>query len=122
MQLILSEPTTGVSVDIKKRRIRISRKIFQQLDMPEYFRILVNPSSKGMVIEGCPETAKGSYQLSKVPSHKSSYELTSTSLMGELVQCAGFSGVSLVKLTGYPIEGQAALFFRMEQQQTEREA
>ena len=122
MQLILSEPTTGVSVDIKKRRIRISRKIFQQLDMPEYFRILVNPNSKGMVIEGCPETAKGSYQLSKVPSHKSSYELTSTSLMGELVQCAGFSGVSLVKLTGYPIEGQAALFFRMEQQPTEREA
>ena len=122
MQLILSEPTTGVSVDIKKRRIRVSRKIFQQLDMPEYFRILVNPSSKGMVIEGCPETAKGSYQLSKVPSHKSSYELTSTSLVGELVQCAGFSGVSLVKLTGYPIEGQAALFFRMEQQPTEREA
>ena len=122
MQLILSEPTTGVSVDIKKRRIRISRKIFQQLDMPEYFRILVNPNSKGMVIEGCPETAKGSYQLSKVPSHKSSYELTSTSLVGELVQCAGFSGVSLVKLTGYPIEGQAALFFRMEQQPTEREA
>lgn len=122
MQLILSEPTTGVSVDIKKRRIRVSRKIFQQLDMPEYFRILVNPNSKGMVIEGCPETAKGSYQLSKVPSHKSSYELTSTSLVGELVQCAGFSGVSLVKLTGYPIEGQAALFFRMEQQQTEREA
>ena len=122
MQLILSEPTTGVSVDIKKRRIRVSRKIFQQLDMPEYFRILVNPNSKGMVIEGCPETAKGSYQLSKVPSHKSSYELTSTSLMGELVQCAGFSGVSLVKLTGYPIEGQAALFFRMEQQPTEREA
>ena len=122
MQLILSEPTTGVSVDIKKRRIRISRKIFQQLDMPEYFRILVNPNSKGMVIEGCPETAKGSYQLSKVPNHKSSYELTSTSLMGELVQCAGFSGVSLVKLTGYPIEGQTALFFRMEQQPTEREA
>ena len=122
MQLILSEPTTGVSVDLKKRRIRVSRKIFQQLDMPEYFRILVNPNSKGMVIEGCPETAKGSYQLSKVPSHKSSYELTSTSLVGELVQCAGFSGVSLVKLTGYPIEGQAALFFRMEQQQTEREA
>ena len=122
MQLILSEPTTGVSVDIKKRRIRISRKIFQQLDMPEYFRILVNPNSKGMVIEGCLETAKGSYQLSKVPSHKSSYELTSTSLVGELVQCAGFSGVSLVKLTGYPIEGQAALFFRMEQQPTEREA
>lgn len=122
MQLILSEPTTGVSVDIKKRRIRVSRKIFQQLDMPEYFRILVNPNSKGMVIEGCPETAKGSYQLSKVPSHKSSYELTSTSLVGELVQCAGFSGVSLVKLTGYPIEGQAALFFRMEQQPTEREA
>ena len=122
MQLILSEPTTGVSVDIKKRRIRVSRKIFQQLDMPEYFRILVNPNSKGMVIEGCPETAKGSYQLSKVPSHKSSYELTSTSLVGELVQCAGFSGVSLVKLTGYPIEGQAALFFRMGQQPTEREA
>ena len=122
MQLILSEPTTGVSVDIKKRRIRVSRKIFQQLDMPEYFRILVNPNFKGMVIEGCLETAKGSYQLSKVPSHKSSYELTSTSLVGELVQCAGFSGVSLVKLTGYPIEGQAALFFRMEQQPTEREA
>ena len=122
MQLILSEPTTGVSVDLKKRRIRVSRKIFQQLDMPEYFRILVNPNSKGMVIEGCLETAKGSYQLSKVPSHKSSYELTSTSLVGELVQCAGFSGVSLVKLTGYPIEGQAALFFRMEQQPTEREA
>ena len=72
MQLILTEPTTGVSVDIKKRRIRISRKIFQQLNMPEYFRILVNPSSKGMVIEGCPEAAKGAYQLSKVPTHRTS--------------------------------------------------
>ena len=121
MQLILSEPTTGVSVDIKKRRIRISRRIFRQLNMPEYFRILVNPNSKGMVIEGCAETAEGAYQLSKAPANKSSYELTSTSLMGELVQCAGFDGVNLVKLIGYPIEGQAALFFRMEQQPSERE-
>jgi len=120
MQLILTEPTTGVSVDIKKRRIRISRKIFQQLNMPEYFRILVNPSSKGMVIEGCPEAAKGEYQLSKVPTHRTSYELTSTSLMGELVQVAGFSGLDLVKLIGYPIAGQAALFFRMETQANER--
>jgi len=122
MQLILTEPVKGLSVDIKKRRIRISRKVFEKLNMPEYFRILVNPCSKGLVLEGCTEAAKGAYQLCKVPSHKASYELTSTSLMGELVQVAGFSGLDLVKLVGYPIDGQIALFFRMEIQTSERGA
>ena len=82
-------PVAALTLDIKKRRFRISSKTFQLLESPEYFRILVNPDSKGLVIEQCSEYTKGAYQLSMVPKHRGCYEMTSKSLMSEIMLCAG---------------------------------
>ena len=108
-------PTAGLTLDIKKRRFRITSKTFQIINTPEYFRFLVNPGSKGLVIEECTETTTGAYQLSKVPQHRGCYELTSKSLMNELMLCAGFTGTDTIRLEGQRIKGQNALFFRLAQ-------
>ena len=115
MQAQKTEPTAGITVDLKRYRIRIPDRTFEMMNNPDYFRILVNPESKGIVIEGCAEKNKGAYQRSKVPTHNKAYELTSVSLLTELIRCAGFTGTASIKLVGYPIRGQNALFFRMEQ-------
>ena len=107
--------TATITVDLKKYRIRIPDKTFEMINNPDYFRILVNPESKGIVIEGCSEKDKGAYQRSKVPTHNKACELTSISLLTEIIRCAGFTGTASIKLAGYPFQGQSALFFRMEQ-------
>lgn len=107
--------TPKLTVDIKKYRLRISGKTFDMINNPDYFRFLVNPAAKGIILEGCSENTKGAYQRSKAPCHKGSYELTSSSLITEIVQCAGFTGTSTIRLSGQHIRGQEALFFRMEQ-------
>ena len=108
-------PSAGMTVDIKKHRIRIPSRTFKMINNPDYFRFLVNPEAKGIVIERCNEKDKGAYQLSKVPTHKSSYELNSVSLITEIIHCAGFFGTASVRLEGHQIKGQDAVFFRMEQ-------
>lgn len=110
-------PTTAsLTVDMKKYRLRISNRTFELIDSPEFFRFLVNPEDKGIILESCPETSKGAYQLSKASFHKGSYEFTSIRLIKEIMQCAGFTGPATIRLAGQRIRGQAALFFRMEQQ------
>ena len=108
-------PTAGLTLDIKKRRFRITSRTFQIIDTPAYFRFLVNPGSRGLVIEECSESTKGAYELSKVPQHRGCYELTSKSLMNELIQCAGITGTDTIRLEGQRIKGQNALFFRLVQ-------
>lgn len=108
-------PVAALTLDIKKRRFRISSKTFQLLESPEYFRILVNPDSKGLVIEQCSEYTKGAYQLSMVPKHRGCYEMTSKSLMSEIMLCAGIIGTETIRLEGHRIKGQNALFFRLVQ-------
>ena len=108
-------PSAGLTVDIKKHRIRIPGRTFRMINNPDYFRFLVNPKAKGIVIERCDEKDKGAYQLSKVPTHKGSYELTSVSLITEIICCAGFLGTASVRLVGHQIRGQDAVFFRMDQ-------
>ena len=110
-----SIPIAKLTVDIKRKRIRITAKTLKMINEPECFRILVNPASKGLVIEGCLESDKGAYLVSKMPFHKGSYELTSTSLIKEIVCCAGFIGTETVRLSGIKLKDQEALFFRLEQ-------
>lgn len=112
-----SIPAAALTLDIKKRRFRISSKTFQLLEAPEYFRILVNPDSKGLVIEQCGEHTKGAYQLSMVPKHRGCYEMTSKSLMAEIMLCAGIIGTETIRLEGHRIKGQNALFFRLVQRE-----
>lgn len=118
MQAQKSVPTAGLTVDLKKHRLRIPGRTFEMINNPDYFRFLVNPESKGIVIERCTEKTKGAYQRSKVPTHKGSYELTSVSLITEIIHCAGFTGTATVKLVGCQIRGQEALLFHMDQCET----
>lgn len=113
MQTQTPTSVAGMTLDIKKNRFRISKKTFQLIETPEYFRLLVNPYSKGLVIEECGEHTKGAYQLSKVPQHRSSYEMTSKSLMSEIVLCAGITTTDTIRLEGRRIRGQNALFFHI---------
>ncbi len=113
MQTQTPAPVAGLTLDIKKRRFRISGKTFQLIDTPEYFRLLVNPNSKGLVIEECGEYTKGAYQLSKVPQHRGCYEMTSKSLMNEIMLCAGITTTNTIRLTGQRIRGKKAIFFRI---------
>ena len=115
MQAQKAPTTAGLTVDLKRYRIRIPGRTFEMINNPDYFRFLVNPESKGFVIECCTEKTKGAYERSKVPTHHGSYELTSISLIKEIARCAGFSGTTTIKLKGHHIRGQEALFFRMEQ-------
>lgn len=114
MQTKESHISPTLTLDIKKRRFRIPQKTFSAIDNPEYFRILVNPNSKGLVIERCAENSAGSYQVSKIPKHRNCYELTSKSLMYEIVRCAGITGDDTIRLQGKHIVGQKALFFRLD--------
>jgi len=103
----------GMTLDLKKRRFRIPGKTFQMIETPEYFRFLVNPNSMGLVIEECSEYTKGAYQLSKVPKHRGCYEMTSKSLMNEIMLCAGITSTNTIRLEGRRIRGQNAIFFRI---------
>lgn len=113
MQTQAAAPVARMTLDIKRRRFRIPGKTFQLIETPEYFRLLVNPNSMGLVIEKCSEYTKGAYQLSKVPQHRGSYEMTSKSLMNEIMLCAGITTTDPIRLEGRRIRGQNAIFFRI---------
>ena len=102
-----------MALDLKRCRFRIPGKTFQLIETPEYFRLLVNPNSMGLIIEECSEYTKGAYQLSKVPQHRSYYEMTSKSLMSEIILCAGITTTDSIRLEGRRIRGQNAIFFRI---------
>lgn len=114
MQNQTQSPVACMTLDLKKRRFRIPGKTFRMIESPEYFRLLVNPNSMGLVIEECDENAKGAYQLSKVPTHRGCYEMTSKSLVTEIVRCAGITGTKSLHLEGRQIRGQHAIFFHID--------
>lgn len=113
MQTQTPASVARMTLDVKRCRFRIPGKTFQLIETPEYFRFLVNPNSMGLVIEECSEYTKGAYQLSKVPQHRSSYEMTSKSLMNEIMLCAGITSTDPIRLEGQRIRGQNAIFFRI---------
>ena len=49
-----SIPIAKLTVDIKRKRIRITAKTLKMINDPECFRILVNPASKGLVRNSLP--------------------------------------------------------------------
>lgn len=104
----------GLTVDIKKQRLRINRNTFRQMNNPIYFRLLVNPDAKGLVIEACNEADVGSYHVSKLSANNGSAELYSRELIKEIMICAGFTGLTPIRLYGHPIKEQCAIFFRLE--------
>ena len=113
MQTQAPAQVARLTLDTKRYRFRIPCKTFELIESPEYFRFLVNPNSMGLVIEECAEYTTGAYQLSKVPHHRSSYEMTSKSLMNEIMLCAGITSTDTIRLEGRRIRGQNAIFFRI---------
>lgn len=104
----------GLTVDIKKQRLRINRNTFRKMNNPIYFRLLVNPDAKGLVIEACNEADVGSYHVNKMSANNGSAELYSSELIKEIMMCAGFTGLTPIRLYGHPIKEQCAIFFRLE--------
>ena len=103
-----------LTIDIKRARIRIYRTTLHLLGEPRYFRMLVNPETKSIIMEKCEETSTGAYCFKEPSSKKHSFELFSPSLVHKITVCAGFGGYASVRLQGRRIHGQNAVFFRME--------
>ena len=104
----------AITVDMARSRIRIHKSTLRILENPAHFRMLVNPETKGIVIESCDEFSEGAYKITASRSHSHSLEVYSPSLVAEISICAGFNGLRAVKLFGQQIRGQLAIFFRMD--------
>lgn len=114
MELSKMTNAPAITLDMKKERIRIHRNTMRVMDFPPYFRLLINPSTKCIIIETCEEKSAGAYRVGNLPSTKSSLELYSRNLVHEIATCAGFEGYTSVRLCGHQIRGQNAVFFRLE--------
>lgn len=114
MKVLNEETAAGLTLDIKKDRIRIHRSTLSLMNNPKYFRLLVNPQTKCIVVENCDEMSDGAYRVGTIPTHHGSIEVYSSQLVREIAKCAGFHGYTSVKLLGQQIHGQNAVFFRME--------
>ena len=111
-----------LTIDIKRARIRIYRTTLHLLGEPRYFRMLVNPGTKSIIMEKCEETSTGAHYFKEPSSRKHSFELFSPSLVHQITVCAGFDGYASVRLQGRRIRGQNAVFFRMESEHARRPA
>jgi hypothetical protein len=114
MELSKTANPPGITLDLKKERIRIHQNTMRVMDFPLYLRLLVNPTTKCIIVETCGEKSKGAYHVGNMPKHNGSLELYSHNLIREIAACAGFEGYRSVRLWGRQIRGQNAVFFRME--------
>ncbi|MCD7755973.1 MAG: hypothetical protein LUJ09_06550 [Firmicutes bacterium] len=114
MKVLNEETAAGLTVDIKKDRIRIHRNTLHLMNNPKFFRLLVNPQTKCIIVENCEEKSDGAFRVSAIPTSNGSFEVYSSHLVREIANCAGFNGYTSVRLLGQQIHGQNAVFFRME--------
>lgn len=112
---IPQEQSLGLTLDIKKRRIRIHTGTLHAIGDPEYFRFLVNPEKKNMIIESCDEKTRGAFRLKSASFHHSSLELYSKDLVDRIVACAEITLPGSVRLYGKQMEGEMkGVFFRID--------
>ena len=109
------EQPLGLTLDIKKRRIRIHTSTIHAIGDPEYFRFLVNPEKKNMIIESCDERTRGAFRLKSASFHHNSLELYSKDLMDRIVACAEITSPVSIRLYGKLMEGETkGVFFRID--------
>lgn len=113
MNSTIAESALALTLDIGRYRIRIHRSTLQQMGNPDYFRLLVNPQEKGIVLEGCSEKCAGAFPTIRKDDRKHSMEVYCPALVSEISKCAGFQRYRSVKLLGRQICGQHAVFFRL---------
>ena len=76
----------SICIDLKKKRIRIHKAMLHQMRDPDFIQLLVNPSSKGMIIRACDSKDK---YAQKVRTYETNgdycYELYSTDLLQNMM-------------------------------------
>ena len=81
-----SSPVT-ISIDQKKRRIRIYKSMLQLLDFPKYIQLLVNPNNKHVASKAVDKPTPGDQTERIKPQEimvNDSYELYSKSFVEKL--------------------------------------
>lgn len=104
----------GLTLDIKKRRIRIHTTTLNYMDNPLYFRFLVNPKKKTLIVEVCSRETRGAFCRLNASFHHNSMELYSKTLIDCIVDCANLQQFSVVRLYGKALPGQRAIYFPIE--------
>ena len=104
----------GLTIDIKKHRIRIFRSTFRALGNPENFRILVNPDSRNLILEACGQDDQGACRVTHIPESNISIEMYSRALIEEFAKCAGIEGCNSVKLLGSVNADGSAVAFQLK--------
>ena len=99
-----------ISLDMKKRRLRIHKQTLKMMNNPECIYIWVNPEQKVIAICACENNSKDAL---KVPTGRNC-EIFSTSLFEELMNLnVGFQENSTYRLTGVLSQGQKVARFNI---------
>lgn len=87
-----SNKSVTISIDQKKKRIRIYKSMLQLLGFPKYIQLLVNPKNKFVAIKGVNVQRPGDQTERIKPLElmaKDSYELYSKAFIEKLCQVYG---------------------------------
>lgn len=111
-------PTTAITIDPKKNRIRMFKSMLHLLDEPNYIQLLVNPEQKLFVIRSIEKEAPYA-QTFKVNKHvqntDNSYELYSGTLITKLCVILGITDVSCsYRMTGTVVLAQKMAAFSFD--------
>jgi len=88
----ITNKAVTISIDQKKKRIRIYKSMLQQLGFPKYIQLLVNPNNKFVAIKGVNVQVPGDQTERIRPLElmaKDSYELYSKAFIEKLCQVYG---------------------------------
>lgn len=98
-----SNLTVVISVDMKKRRIRVHKRMLHLLGDPKYIQLLVNPANKSVAIRGVKSSIPGD-QAEKIKPQSmladNSYELYSKTFIEKLCAVVGGLEFNTYRLSG----------------------
>ena len=102
-----------IASDIRRKRIRLNQNVLDKIGDPEYVQLLVNPSSKKIVLISSIET-KNSHKI--YGNHTRGYELTSLSLIRSLCTlCPEWTIENNYHIPGVFFEREQLIEFDMKQ-------
>lgn len=114
-----SLPTSAISVDFKKTRIRIYKQTLALLGKPEYVQLLVNPAEMTLIILAVDQRTPEAHKVCLSDIHpEDSVELYSKSLINELGTLAVNPDVKYTyKIIGTKLPNIPAVLFSMKTMQ-----
>ena len=107
-----------ISIDQKKKRIRIHKSMLQLLDFPRYIQLLVNPNNKCVAIKAIGNPTSND-QAERIKPQKlmvnDSYELYSTAFIDKLCEVdSRIEPKYTYRLTGKIIPSHQMALFSLE--------